>query len=419
MSGRRVAVIGGGVAGLTAAYLLQRTASVTLYDADSRLGGHAHTHELLDPDGRSLRVDSGFIVHNQRTYPHLTRLFGELGVETQDADMSMSIRCDGCGLEYAGARGLGGLFPTAANLRNPRFLHLLSEVPRFHRRAKALLARPDETLTLDDFLAAGRFSRYFRTHFITPMIAAVWSCAPERAGAYPARYLFEFLKNHGMLAVSGSPTWRTVTGGSATYVERVAKQLSAVNLSTPVRAVTRTAHGVQVLDEDDQPAEFDAAVIATHPDQALALLAEPTPGEAAALGAWTYSVNPTVLHTDVSALPGSPRAQASWNYRMPGCDAQAGAVNVTYDMTALQRLEGDSRYLVTLNAGGSIDADRVLEEMVYEHPIFTPEAVASQAALPALNDGVLAFAGAYHGWGFHEDGCRSGVAAAESLGATW
>ena len=420
MRRRQVAVIGSGVAGLTSAYLLQRVADVTLYEADGRLGGHAHTHELIDPGGRSLRVDSGFIVHNRQTYPNLTRLFDELGVETQESEMSMSIRCDGCGLEYAGARSLGGLFPSMRNAANPRYLYLLTEVVRFHRRARRHLATADsDTMTLDEFLADGRFSAYFRSHFVVPMVACVWSCAPAEAGTYPARYLFEFLANHGMLSVRGSHPWRTVTGGSASYVEKVGKQLSAVNLLSPVRSVARTADGVRIIDAHNQAAEFDAVVIATHPDQALRLLAEPTAAEAATLGAWTYSKNRTALHTDASVLPSSPKAQAAWNYQMPACDAAGAEVHVTYDMTRLQRLPSESRYLVTLNGDESLDAGQLIAEMDYEHPMFTPESVATRTELPALNDGVVAFAGAYHGWGFHEDGCRAGVAAAASLGAHW
>lgn len=420
MGRRHVAVIGSGVAGLTAGYLLQRVADVTLYEADGRLGGHAHTHELLDPDGRSLSVDSGFIVHNRQTYPHLTRLFDELGVETQESEMSMSIRCDGCGLQYAGARRLSGLFPTLRNATNVRYLYLLTEVVRFHRRARRHLAdTATDAMTLDEFLAQGRFSRYFRSHFVVPMVACVWSCAPAEAGAYPARYLFEFLANHGMLSVRGSHPWRTVTGGSASYVEKVGKQLSAVNLLTPVKSVSRTARGVRIVDADDQAADFDAVVIATHPDQALAMLSEPTPAEAATLGAWTYSKNRAALHTDASILPPAERARAAWNYQMPACDAAGAEVHVTYDMTRLQRLPSQSRYLVTLNGDESVDRGQLIAQMVYEHPMFTPDSVATRATLPALNDGVIAFAGAYHGWGFHEDGCRAGVAAAASLGADW
>jgi predicted NAD/FAD-binding protein len=435
MSRRRVAVVGSGVAGITAAYILQREADVTLFEADDRLGGHAHTHELIDQAGQRQDVDTGFIVHNERTYPHLIRLFGELGVATQESEMSMSVRCGGCGLEYAGARGLAGLFPTTANLANPRFLYLLTEVKRFHRRAKALLARStDESSTADSssgasaqtmgqFLDEGRFSHYFRSHFAAPMISAVWSCSPALALDYPARYLFEFLNNHGMLSVSGTPQWRTVTGGSGRYVAMAVKQLSSVQTSSPVRAIERAEGGVLIRDEADGRERFDGVVIATHPHQALQLLAEPTTAEHSALGSIHYSLNPTVLHSDRSVLPTSPRAQASWNYYLPSCAASADAVHVTYDMNRLQRLQSDTAYLVTLNAdsetGQAIDPSLVLDRMDYEHPIFTPDSVAAQSALGSLNDGVLAFAGAYHGWGFHEDGCRSGVQAAASLGVQW
>jgi predicted NAD/FAD-binding protein len=419
MSRRRIAVIGSGVAGLTAAYILQTQGEVTLFEAADRLGGHAHTHDLVDAAGHDVQVDTGFIVHNRRTYPNLLRLFDELGVATQESEMSMSISCDGCGLEYAGARGVGGLFPRAANAANPRYLYLLAEVKRFHRRAHALLAGDEPELTMSEFLDRGRFSNYFRRHFVTPVISAVWSCSPQLAAQYPARYLFQFLDNHGMLTVTGSPQWRTVVGGSARYVEQAAKQLSAVLTSTPVRAVTRQQGGVEVRDDADNALLFDAAVIATHPHQALGMLSAPTAAEQQALGAIHYSVNPTVLHTDTTVLPRASRAQSSWNYRLPDCTADAEQVHVSYDMNRLQRLDSDTRYLVTLNDDGSVEPASVIERMVYEHPIFTPESVAAQRRLPALNDGVLAFAGAYHGWGFHEDGCRSGVEAAASLGVSW
>ncbi|MGI8665583.1 MAG: NAD(P)/FAD-dependent oxidoreductase [Jatrophihabitans sp.] len=420
MSRRRIAVVGSGVAGLTAAYLVQRVADVTLFEADSRLGGHAHTHDLLDLDGRPVGVDTGFIVHNERTYPHLLRLFAELDIATQESEMSMSIRCQGCGLEYAGARGLGGLFPRLSNLARPRYLYLLSEVTRFHRRARALLIDQQAAqVTMEEFLADGRFSQYFRSHFATPLISAVWSCAPELAGRYPARYLFEFLDNHGMLSVTGSPQWRTVVGGSARYVEQAAKGLTAVLTSTGVAGISRQDGGVELRREDGGIERFDAAVIATHPDQALRMLAEPSPAEREVLSAIRYSTNPTSLHTDTSVLPRAARAQSSWNYLLADCSADAARVHVTYDMNRLQRLDSRTRYLVTLNDQGTVAEDQVIERMVYEHPIFTPESVAAQARLPELNDGVLAFAGAYHGWGFHEDGCRSGVQAAGSLGANW
>jgi uncharacterized protein len=424
---RRIAVVGAGVSGLTAAYLLQRTSWVTLYEADPRLGGHAHTHELPTSDGRTVGVDSGFIVHNRRTYPHLLRLFDELGVATQESEMSMSIRCDGCGLEYAGARGLTGIFAQPRRAVDPRFIGLLAQVRRFHRASSRLLdreARRDAadvtaSITLGDFLDAGHFSPYFVHHFVVPLVSAVWSCGPDLVTDYPAAYLFTFLRHHGMLSVSGSPQWRTVVGGSNAYVERAVKELNAVRIATPVRSVRRTGAGVDVHDADGGAETFDAAVIATHADQALALLGSPTTAQSLALGAFAYSRNATVLHADTSVLPRARAAHASWNYRMPVCTADAGRVRVSYDMNRLQHSDVPDRFLVTLNDDGAIPAGRTIERMVYEHPIYTPAALAAQRRLPELNDGVLAFAGAYHGWGFHEDGCRSGVAAAESLGSGW
>ena len=407
-----VAVIGSGVSGLTAAYLLRRTHDVTLFEADDRLGGHAHTHDL----GGTF-VDSGFIVHNDRTYPNLLRLFGELGVATQDSDMSMSVRCEGCGLEYAGARRIGGLFPTAANARNPRYLRMLAEVVRFHRHARRVLADPRAgDVTLGAFLAIGGYSRYFVDHFMIPVVSCVWSAGAALSLEYPARYLFTFLDHHGMLAIGGSPQWRTVVGGSRSYVERIAKEIPVVRTGTPVRSVVRGATGVEVDGE-----AFDKVVVATHPDQALRMLADPTDAERTTLGAFAYSRNETWLHGDDTILPRAAGARASWNYLKPSCTSEQ-EVLVSYDMNRLQHLPVDSAggpYVVTLNGAGHVAEDRVLARMSYEHPIYTPESVAAQRSLPTLNTGVTAFAGAYHGWGFHEDGCLSGVKAAESLGVRW
>jgi len=416
---RKIAVIGSGVAGLTAAYVLQRDADVTLYEAAERLGGHADTHDVTAVDGRLLGIDTGFIVHNERTYPLLRRLFGELGVATQESDMSMSISCGGCGLEYAGGRGLTGLLPSARTVSNPRYLLMLGEVVRFHRRARALLERADDGQTVRQFLAAGKFSPYFVAHFMTPLIASVWSTAPTRTGDYPARYLFAFLANHGMLSITGAPTWRTVVGGSARYVERAAKGLTSVQTSTPVRGVTRIAGGVEIRDSADLIETFDGVVVATHPHQALGMLVAPTVLERDVLGSIGYTVNPAVLHTDISVLPRAPRAQASWNYSLPSCDATPTNVHLSYNMNRLQRLDTEQTYVVTLNGEAQIDQSTVLDRMHYEHPVYTSKSVGAQQRLPELNDGVVAYAGAYHGWGFHEDGCRSGVAAAASFGVQW
>ncbi|MFE4691893.1 NAD(P)/FAD-dependent oxidoreductase [Streptomyces sp. NPDC056749] len=418
---RRTAVVGSGVAGLTAAHVLGKAHDVTLVEADGRAGGHAHTHDLTSSDGRTHRVDSGFIVHNRRTYPNLLRLFGELGVATQESEMSMSVRCEGCGLEYAGARGAAGLFARPGSVVRGPYLRMLTEVPRFHRAARALLAMPEGTgdMTLGEFAARGRFSPYFCAHFLTPMVSAVWSCDPVTAMRYPARYLFRFLKHHGMLTIGDSPVWRTVTGGSREYVDRIVKQVHSVRTATPVRTVRRHSDGVEIVTEDGTTEEYDAVVLATHPDQALRLLSDPTEEERRTLGAFRYSHNPTLLHTDTTLLPRSRGAAASWNYLMPSCAADADRVTVSYDMTRLQRLDAPERFVVTLNGADRVDPDRVRARMVYEHPVFTPESVAAQARLPALSGPVTAYAGAYHGWGFHEDGCRSGVEAAAALGVAW
>jgi predicted NAD/FAD-binding protein len=424
VSRRQIAVIGGGIAGLTAGYVLSRTDDVTLIEAADRLGGHAHTHQVGVPDGPDLAIDSGFIVHNGRTYPLLSRLLTELGVSVQPSEMSMSVSCAGCGLEYAGHRGIGGL---AAGLRRGRrqYASMLAEVLRFHRAARRLIGQPDDGTdrTLGEFLRAGRYSPYFVAHFAMPFVAAVWSCPPQTALRYPARYLFTFLDHHGLLSVTGSPPWLTISGGSRSYVERAGKQLAAVRTGCSVTSVRRRADGAEVSyadgDGSRQTSAFDGVVIATHPDQALRLLADPTPAERSVLGAFRYSRNETVLHTDSSVLPASGPVRSSWNYALESCAAAESKVQVSYYMNRLQRLTAGQDYVVTLNPVADLPAGRVLARMTYEHPVYDRAALTAQRRLPELNDGVLAFAGAYHGWGFHEDGCRAGLAAAESLGGRW
>jgi uncharacterized protein len=416
----RVAVVGAGVAGLTAAYLLQRRYDVTLFEAEPRLGGHAHTHEVPARSGGTVAVDTGFIVHNERTYPNLIKLFGELGVRTQDSDMSMSVRCLGCGLEYAGGKRLTGLLPQLDHLRRADYLRMLAEITRFQRRARRFLDQDGpEEITFGSFLAAGGHSRYFIEHFALPVVSAVWSAGEQVSLRYPARYLFEFLGNHGMLSFGGAFQWKTVVGGSRSYVQRAAKNLTAVHVGTPVRAVTRHAAGVEIRDEAGEVHAADRVVVATHADQALALLGDPTPAERRALGAFTYSRNETWLHNDPSVLPLLPRARASWNYLKTTCRGDTEDVGISYDLNRLMRLPTADDHVVTLNPAGRIDPSRVIATMVYEHPVYTPESVAAQRLLPGLNGPRTAFAGAYHGWGFHEDGCASGVRAAAAFGAGW
>ena len=315
---RTVAVVGSGVAGLTAAYVLGRDRKVTLFEADDRFGGHAHTHEVHEPHGVQ-SVDSGFIVHNDRTYPLLRRLFGELDVEVHPTEMSMSIHCDGCGLEYAGGRGATGIFAQRRRVADPRFLHLLASIKRYQRLALALLEQEesaDEPQTYGDFLRSHGFSDHFTAHYAIPVVSCVWSSGQETALGYPARYLFAFLKHHGFLSISGSPQWFTVRGGSHSYVRRVTEAIGDVRASTPIRAVSRKPDGVELLDASGATHRADAVVIATHADDALALLTDATDEERRILGAFAYSSNETVLHRDGSLLPNAAAARSSWNYRM-------------------------------------------------------------------------------------------------------
>lgn len=410
---RRVAVVGSGVSGLVAAHALCSTAEVTLYERDQRLGGHAHTHSVDIGIGEPVAVDSGFIVHNDRTYPVLCRVFEELGVQTRDTEMSMSIRDDAHGVEFAGGKGLRGLLPSRRHLIDVDHLRLLAEVPRFHRAARRHLMDGAEELTLSDFVRRERLSDRLVQHFLMPLVAAVWSCPPDGVGAYPARYLFRFLDNHGMLSVGSSLQWRTVVGGSGRYVERIAAELADVRTGVGVRSLRRDGAGVRIVDDAGRAEEFDAAVIAVHPHQALALLEAPTFAEQTLLGAIGYTPNPGLLHTDTSVLPRNENARGSWNYLATG---DSGRVSVTYDLTRLMGLPTHGeRVLVTLGGADRVDPSRVVAELDYEHPTFTTESVAAARRLPELSTPSIAFAGAYHGWGFHEDGAASGLRAAEAV----
>lgn len=414
-----VAVIGSGVSGLTAAYVLKDTHEVALFEADSRFGGHAHTHELTGSDGRVRHVDSGFIVHNERTYPNLLRIFGELGIETQATEMSMSIRCEECGLQYAGGRGFKGVAAQPWRLLNPRFLRMLLDVPRFHRTARSLLAGElDSNMTWGEFLTHGKYSEYFIRHFAIPLVSCVWSSGDADSRAYPAKHLFEFLSHHGMLTIGNSPTWRTVVGGSQTYVSAIIAQLPSARRNARVTAVTRHSDYVEVTTASGIE-RFDYAIVATHANSAAELLADVTDSERADLQAITYSQNATWLHTDEAVLPTATGARASWNYLMQRCSDDANAVLVSYWMNKLMRLDGPAQYVVTLNATGRVDEARVIARMQYEHPVFTTDAVAAAQRLKTAGGPRLAFAGAHLGWGFHEDGARSGVEAAKKFGVSW
>ncbi len=420
MASHDYAVIGSGVSGLVAAHVLRGSGRVTLYEAGDRFGGHAHTHDVPMPDGTTVAVDSGFIVHNDRTYPTLCKLFHELDVPTQPTDMSMSVFVPETGFQYAGGKGMGGILADPRTVSRPGFLRMLFDVKQFHRRARILLDAPqDSDISMQEWLSRSSYGAEFTENFVRPLIAAVWSCPPDVALDYPARSLLTFLDHHGMLTVSGSPTWRTVTGGSRVYVQRVVAGVDRPLLHTPVTTVRRTDDGrVEVVDAAGGAASYDGVVVATHPHQALALLAEPSDQERHVLGSMPYSVNTAQLHTDASILPSNPRSWASWNYLAP--DDEPGVV-VTYDLTRLMRLPSPSgtRMLVTLGGEHRVDKRKVIAEMTYEHPLYTLCSLQAQTQLPTLSDDRIAFAGAYHGWGFHEDGALSGLRAAERLGATW
>ena len=413
-------VIGGGVSGLTAAYLLSRTHHVTLFEADDRVGGHAHTHDVPLSDGTWAAVDSGFIVLNDRTYPLLRRLFAELGVETRPTEMSMSITCDECGLNYVGGRKARGIFAQRRRLLDPRFWRLLLGVRRFQKAAVRLLAdEPDSGLTYGEFLDRHGFDQHFVMHYALPIVSCVWSMGHREALDYPAAYLFAFLDHHGFLALDDAPTWHTVVGGSRSYVGAITSQLDVVRTRTRVTAVSRKPDVVELDDELGAHHSFDKVVLATHADDALALLTDAGDDEQAVLGAFGYSRNVTHLHRDDSVLPARRAGRASWNYRLEGCRTVTDRSRVSYWMNLLQGHPGADPLVVTLNPGAGETPTDVIATMTYLHPTYTAASVAAQDRLAGLNTDRLAFAGAYHGWGFHEDGCRSGVAAAEALGATW
>ncbi|MGH3022956.1 MAG: NAD(P)/FAD-dependent oxidoreductase [Gaiellaceae bacterium] len=400
----RVAVIGSGVAGLGAAYVLSRAHEVEVFEQDERPGGHVNT---VSVDG--LALDTGFLVHNERNYPLLGRLFAELGIRTQESDMSFSVTCCDCGLEYAGRRP----FAQPRNAASARFHTLLWEIGRWLRTARRSLDQRDlDGWSLLRYLDEYRYSERFRRHFLVPLTSALWSTAPARALEFPAVHAIRFFDNHGMLGFRRF-RWRSVAGGSRTYVDAVVERLGGIRTGLPVRSVRRRPDGVFVRTADGESDRFDRAVVATHADEALALLEDATERERRLLGAFPYTANDAVLHTDRSFLPRARSARASWNYRVNG----AVRPTITYWLNSLQRLDAETDYLVTLNE--QVPEEHVRGRFRYTHPVFTVDALAAQERLPELAGGTTVFAGAYHGNGFHEDGLASGVRAAAALGVRW
>lgn len=413
----RIAVIGAGVSGLTAAWTLAPRHDILLFEREPRLGGHAHTHDVR-VDGRMVPVDTGFMVFNERTYPHFVRMLEALGVASRPSDMSFSVRCDRCDIEYSSV-GLRGLFAQPRKAVTAPNLAMLIDVLRFFRSGRAALADGSAaTQSLGAFLDAHRFGEALIRHFVLPMGGAIWSASSRTMRDFPAASYLRFLENHGLLAASGQPVWRTIVGGSRRYVERIAARLGdGARVAAPVTRVTRTAHGAIVDAAGVGPVAVDAVVIATHADEALALLGDASPDERAALGAFRYSVNPTVLHGDARWLPATPAARASWNVRMPDCRDEHRPVTVTYDLARLQGLDGAGPMLCTLN-GDDIGAP-VHARMTYAHPILDGAAIAAQPRVAALNGTRHTyFCGAHLRYGFHEDGVMSALAAVARLEGT-
>ncbi len=416
MSGMSVGVVGSGISGLAAAHYLARRHRVTLFEADSRLGGHAHTHDVAI-GGQRLRVDTGFIVYNHRTYPRFVNLLAELGVRGRRSEMSFGVRCRRCRLEYS-SRGIAGLFAQRRRALDSAHLRLLADIPRFNRDARTFLARPEgETrdLTLGGVLDRGRYSNSFVRHFILPMGGAIWSAPFAELRRFPARSFLRFFENHGWLSLTGAPQWWTIEGGSRTYVDAIARGLRGeVHLSRPVEAVRRGHDGV-TLSSRGREWRFDRVVIATHADQALRLLADPSDDERRLLGSFRYSRNRAVLHADREALPRSTDAWASWNSDLKDCRDDAALVSLTYHMNRLQALPGPDELCVTLNPAG--DPERVLASMEYTHPILDGPALLAQEEITRRNgERGTFFAGAHLRYGFHEDGLLSAIAVAERLG---
>lgn len=415
----RIAVVGAGISGLGSAWLLGSRHEVVLYEAETRLGGHSHTVEV-DDAGQPLAIDTGFIVYNERNYPLLSGLFAHLGVPTLASDMSFAASIDGGRVEYAGD-DLARLFAQRGRLFDPSHWRMLVDILRFNREAKALLeSRGLAGRSLGQFLHAGGYSAAFRDRYLLPMGGAIWSCSSAAMLEFPAESFVRFFRNHGLLDLSDRPAWRTVAGGARTYVERlVASGRFALRAGVPVAAVTRVADGVQVRSADGATDRFDQVVLATHADQSLSLLADATGPERELLAAVGYQPNLAVLHRDAALMPRTRAVWSSWNY-LSGAD-QAGdrRVAVSYWMNRLQSLPSRSDWFVSLNPLQEPDPALTAGRYSYSHPVFTQRALTAQQHLRRVQGRERVwFAGAWTGYGFHEDGLRSAVEVAAEFGIT-
>ncbi len=410
---QRIAVVGAGVAGLVATHeLLGAGHDVHLFEAGADAGGHANTVRVETDDGR-WEVDTGFVVFNDRNYPNLDRLFAELGVPTQPAEMSLSVS-DGVG-RFEWSSRPAGVFARPAHIVDPRFHRMLADLVRFNREARGLVGQNGAGPSLRDFLAQRRYSPYFVERLIVPQVSAIWSADPAELWSFPASFMAEFLSNHGALQLRGRPAWRSVSGGSRRYVDALTRSFGGrLHLRAPVRRIARGPDGVE-LSTEGSAERFDEVVLAVHSDQALELLADPSRAEREVLGAIPYQSNETVLHTDRSLLPRRRVARASWNFHLSR--QPAGRTTITYDMNRLQSLSAGERFLVTLNRGDAIDPARVIRRFDYAHPIYTRAGVAAQHRWAEISGHRRThYCGAYWRWGFHEDGIWSALRVSQALG---
>ena len=412
----RIAVVGSGIAGLASAWLLSRKHAVTLYEANDYLGGHTHTH-AIELEGREYAVDTGFIVFNPQHYPLLARLFAELGVASKPTTMSFSVHNEASGLEY-NATSLDSLFCQRRDACSPRFLGMVRDLLRFYRDAPALLDDDGDESTLEEWLARRRYGKAFRDDHLVPMASALWSAPPRDILQFPMRYLVQFMANHHMLQVSGRPEWRVVEGGSQRYVDAMRRHWRVTErLKCPVLSVQRQLDGVSIRTPAGTE-RYDHVVMACHSDQALLALEEPSDAERAILGAIPYQANDVVLHTDERLLPRARKAWAAWNAFVPA--SADDACTVSYCMNLLQDIKAPKPLVVTLNRSHAIDQNKVLRRMRYHHPVYTRASVAARHRKHDIQGKQRTwYAGAYWGWGFHEDGMRSAVDVARALGVAW
>jgi uncharacterized protein len=409
----RIGIIGTGVSGLVCAHMLHGDHELVVFEAGEQAGGHANTVHVETGTGAH-DLDTGFIVFNDRNYPMFERLLEELAVPTQPSQMSFGVS-DGVDFEYS-STSPNGLFASRGHVLTPSFHRMIADLVRFNRDALRLLAS-EETPSLGDWLVRQRYSRAFVEGLIVPQASAVWSADPARMWSFPARFLVEFFDNHGMLGFRNRPRWRTIAGGSRIYVDALTRPWrERIRLSTPVTEVARHPDHVTVSSRGCEPERFDAVVIATHSDQALALLADPSERERELLGAIPYQDNEAVLHTDRSLLPRRRRAWASWNYHLQ--EGVAQRCTVTYHLNRLQSLHADREFCVTLNRTEAIDPERIIRTIQYAHPVFTPASIAAQSRHHEISGrNRTHYCGAYWGWGFHEDGVRSALRTVRELGA--